>query len=86
MTTSTLRSAPVRAAESATPAPSPRRSLREMVARVHAVVLTIMGVPDYERYVRHLRDQHPDCPVPTEREFQRERLAARYERPGSRCC
>jgi uncharacterized short protein YbdD (DUF466 family) len=54
--------------------------------RVRAVLHAVMGVPDYERYVRHLRARHPECAIPTRREFERERLAARYERPGSRCC
>jgi len=56
------------------------------LARVRAVLHAVLGVPDYERYVRHLRLHHPTCEVPTRREFERERLAARYERPGSRCC
>ena len=55
-------------------------------ARVRAVLHAVLGVPDYERYVRHLRAHHPECAVPTRREFERERLVARYERPGSRCC
>lgn len=54
--------------------------------RVRAVLHAIMGVPDYDAYVRHLRARHPDAPVPDRRAFERERLAARYERPGSRCC
>ena len=56
------------------------------LARVRAVLHAVLGVPDYERYVRHLRTHHPECAVPTRREFERERLVARYERPGSRCC
>lgn len=55
------------------------RSLRDVLHRV-------LGVPDYEGYVRHLRTHHPDAPVPSARDFERERLSARYERPGSRCC
>jgi uncharacterized short protein YbdD (DUF466 family) len=50
------------------------------------VLRTIIGVPDYERYLRHMRARHPDCAVLSPAEFARERLEARYSRPGSRCC
>ena len=56
---------------------------------LHAVrraVLRIIGAPDYECYVTHMREQHPDQPVLSRDDFMRERLAARYERPGARCC
>jgi uncharacterized short protein YbdD (DUF466 family) len=56
------------------------------LAAVRRVLHAIIGVPDYDRYVRHLRERHPDAPVPCRRDFERERLRARYERPGSRCC
>jgi uncharacterized short protein YbdD (DUF466 family) len=67
-------------------APAPRRRLAAALTRVRAVVHAIIGVPDYDRYVAHLRERHPDCPVPSRRDFERERMSARYERPGSRCC
>jgi len=51
-----------------------------------AVVRTVIGVPDYDRYVRHMRARHPDCVLLTPAEFANERLEARYRRPGSRCC
>jgi uncharacterized short protein YbdD (DUF466 family) len=50
------------------------------------VLRTVIGVPDYERYVRHMRARHPECALRTPAEFARERLEARYSRPGSRCC
>lgn len=65
---------------------SGRGRLPAALARARAVLLAIMGVPDYERYVAHLRERHPGCPVPSRRDFERERMSARYERPGSRCC
>jgi uncharacterized short protein YbdD (DUF466 family) len=47
---------------------------------------TVMGAPDYDRYVAHLRRRHPGhVPMPRE-EFVRERLDARYSKPGARCC
>jgi uncharacterized short protein YbdD (DUF466 family) len=50
------------------------------------VLRTIIGVPDYDRYLRHMRVRHPGCAVLSKAEFARERLEARYSRPGSRCC
>jgi uncharacterized short protein YbdD (DUF466 family) len=44
------------------------------------------GIPDYEAYARHLRESHPDRPVPSYVEFFRERQAARYAGRQGRCC
>ena len=49
-------------------------------------VRRVLGVPDYDGYVAHMREQHPGEPVLSRDAFMRERLAARYERPGARCC
>ena len=87
MTSSALPPAPIGPASPAAPgAASGRVRLVAALGRARAVLHAIMGVPDYERYVAHLREHHPGCPVPSPREFERERMSARYERPGSRCC
>lgn len=45
-----------------------------------------VGVPDYDTYVRHLRERHPDQSPMSYEAFFSERLQARY-RPGrNRCC
>lgn len=54
--------------------------------RVAAVIRRIIGVPDYEVYVAHVRSHHPGQEPLSERDFLREQLTARYSRPGSRCC
>ena len=48
----------------------------------------MVGVPEYETYVAHMRDTHPDKPVMSYQEFFRERQEARYGGNGkiSRCC
>jgi uncharacterized short protein YbdD (DUF466 family) len=56
------------------------------LSRLARVVRAIIGVPDYDRYVAHCRLRHPGEPVMSREAFVRERLAARYERPGARCC
>ena len=61
-------------------------SLADQVCRVAKVVRTIIGVPDYERYVAHVRECHPDRTPMTRDEFAKNRLDARYSQPGNRCC
>ncbi len=55
-------------------------------SRLARVVRQVIGAPDYERYLQHMRTAHPERPPMTRDEFARERLEARYSRPGSRCC
>ena len=56
------------------------------VAAIARVIKQIIGVPDYERYVAHHRAAHPECEPLAREAFMRERLEARYNRPGSKCC
>lgn len=44
------------------------------------------GVPDYDVYVAHLRQHHPERAVPSYDTFFRERQIARYKGGGGRCC
>ena len=44
------------------------------------------GVPDYDTYVKHLREHHPEHEVPDYKAFFRERQEARYKGGGGRCC
>ena len=50
----------------------------------------MIGVPDYDTYVAHMRHAHPDRPLMSYAEFFRERQSARYgegaKRGGFRCC
>lgn len=56
------------------------------LARIAATVRRIIGAPDYAAYVAHVRAHHPGREPMCERDFVNERLSARYEKPGSRCC
>jgi uncharacterized short protein YbdD (DUF466 family) len=62
------------------------QSARESVERAACIVRRVIGVPDYDRYVAHVRAHHPDATPLTHEEFVRQRLVDRYSRPGSRCC
>jgi uncharacterized short protein YbdD (DUF466 family) len=47
----------------------------------------MVGLPDYDRYVAHNQDRHPDRPVMSRAEFVAERTTRRYEGGGAgRCC
>jgi uncharacterized short protein YbdD (DUF466 family) len=55
-------------------------------ATLRTIVHRIVGAPDYDVYIAHMRAHHPaETPLPKKQFFQ-QRLAERYERPGSRCC
>lgn len=48
----------------------------------------MVGVPDYDTYVQHMRLTHPDQTPMSYEEFYRERVEARYggKNGSSRCC
>jgi uncharacterized short protein YbdD (DUF466 family) len=50
------------------------------------VLRRVLGAPDYEGYLAHVRAAHPSCAPMTRDEFVRSRLEERYNRPGARCC
>ena len=54
--------------------------------RAAAVVRRVVGVPDYERYVAHVRECHPGTEPMSQRQFEESRLYDKYSRPGQRCC
>ena len=56
------------------------------LARAGVVLRALAGVPDYDRYLAHMRAHHPaDVPL-ARNDFARLRLAERYEKPGGKCC
>lgn len=65
---------------------SPAEFLRAYWQLLVQTARLIVGVPDYDRYLAHVRRTHPDT-VPMSREdFFANRLQARYGRGASRCC
>jgi uncharacterized short protein YbdD (DUF466 family) len=54
--------------------------------RAVQIARAMIGVPDYDTYVAHMRLHHPGKPVRSYEEFFNERLEARYRRGGGRCC
>jgi uncharacterized short protein YbdD (DUF466 family) len=46
----------------------------------------MVGVPEYDAYVAHMRDKHPHQQIMSYQEFFRERQVARYDGKVGRCC
>jgi uncharacterized short protein YbdD (DUF466 family) len=44
------------------------------------------GESAYDRYVAHMRREHPAQPVMSRRDFERRRQDERNENPRARCC
>ena len=61
-----------------------------MVGRIAAalarLVAAIIGAPDYERYLDHVRRVHPGATPLSRGELLLARQRARLEQPGNRCC
>jgi uncharacterized short protein YbdD (DUF466 family) len=61
-------------------------ALGARLASIAAVVRRLIGVPDYDTYLLHMRERYPQCTPMDRAAFERDRLTARYQRIGSRCC
>ena len=64
----------------------PTTSRLSPLPRALAVVRRIIGVPDYDAYLAHVAECHPGMTPLTKDEFVKDRLEAKYSRPGQRCC
>lgn len=53
-----------------------------IVRALHAIA----GVSDYDAYLAHILEHHPERTPMTREEFTRDRLENRYNKPGNRCC
>ena len=57
-----------------------------MFTHLGSIVRAVLGVPDYDRYLTHMRSVHPGDRVMSETEFRHTRMNDRYNAPGSKCC
>lgn len=60
--------------------------ISSLFSRAASVVRAVLGAPDYNRYLTHMRSAHPGDRVMSETEFIHTRMNERYNRAGSRCC
>lgn len=56
------------------------------IDRLRQSLRLMVGVPEYDTYVAHMRNKHPDQPVMPYEKFFRERQEARYGGKVGRCC
>ena len=59
---------------------------RQKIDRAACILRRVIGVPDYDIYLAHVREHHADEKPLTREEFTNQRLVDKYSRPGSRCC
>ena len=59
---------------------------KEFLSKARQTGRLMVGVPDYDTYVRHTTAKHPDRPVMTYEEFFRNRQESRYGSKIGRCC
>ncbi|AZP20328.1 CstA-like transporter-associated (seleno)protein [Streptomyces aquilus] len=65
-----------------------RSALRRALEKVRWYVRELTDESAYDRYVAHVRRDHPQADVPTRREFERMRTDRQEADPrqGFRCC
>jgi uncharacterized short protein YbdD (DUF466 family) len=61
-------------------------AFKEMSAQIAATARLMVGVPDYDAYVNHMRSTHPNETPMDYTSFFRARQDARYGGSQSRCC
>jgi uncharacterized short protein YbdD (DUF466 family) len=61
-------------------------TLRTLWTRTAETARLMIGVPDYDAYVAHLRQVHPDTTPMTREEFFRAAQQSRYGGRVGRCC
>jgi uncharacterized short protein YbdD (DUF466 family) len=61
-------------------------SVRELLERLSSTVRRVIGAPDHEAYLAHMRRHHPEQTPLSREAFAHDALRRRYDQPGSRCC
>ena len=61
-------------------------TLKEALAGVRWYLREVSGETAYDRYVEHVRRDHPGEPVMSRRDFERWRQDDRDKNPRARCC
>jgi uncharacterized short protein YbdD (DUF466 family) len=61
--------------------------MRRALNMVREAALLMVGQPNYQAYLRHMAERHPEGTPMTRIEFFRDREQARYGgKGGGRCC
>lgn len=62
------------------------KDLARMGEYLGQVARLMVGLPDYDTYVQHMRMKHPDQPPMSYEAFFRERQEARFGGATGKCC
>ena len=87
--THSIPASPTVADPARSPAQSAGEKVRALFKSAASTERLMVGVHDYEAYVRHRQEMHPGEPVMSYEEFFKERQNSRYGVNGgkiSRCC
>ncbi len=58
-----------------------------LLHRLQQIGRAMVGAPDYDAYLRHMREHHPGEPVMSRTQLFRARQEARYGgKNGGKCC
>jgi uncharacterized short protein YbdD (DUF466 family) len=60
--------------------------VRKALSGVRWYLREVSGESGYDRYVEHMRRDHPDQAVMSRREYERRRMQMRDDNPRARCC
>jgi len=67
--------------------PADRRTgLSSRLQEFVSMLRQVTGMPDYQAFLEHLRRHHPECQIPSEREYFTQYIESRYGNGPSRCC
>ncbi len=61
-------------------------TIRATLRSTGEVIRRIIGVPDYDIYMRHMQECHAGKTPMSREDFEKSRLEDKYSRPGQRCC
>ena len=62
------------------------RRLADALSRLASALRRVIGAPDYERYLAHIRLAHPGMTPLTYEQFARDAMVRRYGKGAGRCC
>ena len=61
-------------------------TVAEIARAVRWYVHSVMGDNAYAKFCAHMRTHHPGKPLPSEKQFWKDRHAEAERNPKSRCC
>jgi uncharacterized short protein YbdD (DUF466 family) len=57
----------------------PMTAIMKFAKQARTTIKVIFNIPDYDKYMKHQRDHHPDQTPLTEKEYYMDCLKERYE-------